>query len=976
MKTTFRIAALLLALFITLTPFAFAADETDAGIVYIDASGSDSNDGLSAENPVATFDKAFQILGTQGGTVTVVEKASNPDGIKWASDGGDMGGITITGFGDDSVFELESSLHIGGDLRIEHITLLLPSSYRFINARGHRLIMGSGVSVVRKDDEVTTDLCIRGGGDGGYDVPGDTNIVVYSGTYTLICGGSRNGNVFGNTNITVKGGTVATVNGGCNNSSGVTDKNVKGNSYVTITGGTVGACRGEDYEGNVEGERVLDVSRYADAKESWFTAFDTVKPYDPTLAEESKITVKSDGAFINGYSDGTFRPQNTITRAEAMAIISRLIVTDGTEKFTSELSDVESGAWYHDSIALLENLGLLESFVRGGKVFPTQPITREEVCRLIYGIGDFAAYRIADFSDVKRETGRAEIYSLASAGIVNGYSDGTFRPDGTITRAEFVTMIDRFLGRKTVDGADFANKFSDISTHWAKNNIIAASSSETVDGKQVWSVNMYTKTFALSENAKNASEYIKELRTALPTLTPSASLEGIDLVTEKRITKIRAAKSEVSVTGKKYYISADGDDSADGLTEATAWKTLSKANSAEIASGDAVLFRRGDTFRGHILAKSGVTYSAYGDGAKPNIFGWGKNSADASLWKKTDAEGIWEYAESVSEDVGNIVLDGTAARKVYVTTEKNGKHLDARKKRSFDSYKNLTDDLSFVHDKSGKVYLRCEKGNPGEVYGDIEFAEKGHIFTFGGTSENIVIDGLTLAYTGSHGIGAASAHGLTVRNCEFYFIGGSVQFDAGFNGRTWPTAYGNAVQIYGEAADFTVENCYMHDIYDAAMTHQSAKTDKVEDRNIVYRDNVVERCVYGVEIFAGADETTGSVHEGITIENNILRTCGGFGFDYRPDTGLAALIRNGGMTKATKNYVVRNNILDRSPDRLITAGNDGGSLAKYTDNIFVQTKGLPVFAGRNGQNYLADADVKAKLSELGDTGTEVLVVGN
>ena len=91
-------------------------------------------------------------------------------------------------------------------------------------------------------------------------------------------------------------------------------------------------------------------------------------------------------------------------------------------------------------------------------------------------------------------------------------------------------------------------------------------------------------------------------------------IKSIDDLTAKRIEEIRALPDKIKVSGTTYYVSADGCDSADGKTPDSSWRSLSKVTDAALLPGDAVLFRRGDIFRGTITAKDGVTYAAYGEG--------------------------------------------------------------------------------------------------------------------------------------------------------------------------------------------------------------------------------------------------------------------------------------------------------------------------------------------------------------------------
>ena len=328
----------------------------------------------------------------------------------------------------------------------------------------------------------------------------------------------------------------------------------------------------------------------------------------------------------------------------------------------------------------------------------------------------------------------------------------------------------------------------------------------------------------------NAEQYIKELYAESATLTSDELSTKIEELTKKRIAEIRGTKTEVKVSGKSFYIANEGNDEADGLSPETAWKTIDKLNASTelLGAGDGVFFKRGDLFRGSVATVAGVTYSAYGEGDKPRIYVWDKNSADPALWLPTDVEGVWEYAEAYDIDIGAIIFDDTTyARKVYQSNEPDGRWLDFRAKREFRDYHDLVDDLSFWHssqdsqgeEKTGKLYLRCNAGNPGEIYSDIEMNKKSSGIRIGGNG--VHVDNLCIAHAGVHGIASGKRDGLLVTNCEIKWIGGTIQCPIrGYGTRSWPTPFGNAVEIYGEARNYTVDNCYIWQAYDAGVTHQ------------------------------------------------------------------------------------------------------------------------------------------------------------
>lgn len=464
---------------------------------------------------------------------------------------------------------------------------------------------------------------------------------------------------------------------------------------------------------------------------------------------------------------------------------------------------------------------------------------------------------------------------------------------------------------------------------------------------------------------------IQALKANIDGMTADEVQDRIEELTRERIAEIRQTPTTVTVTGRSYYVSPAGDDENDGLTPTTPWKTITKVNEADLAPGDGVFFERGARFRGQVLAKAGVTYSAYGEGEKPLLTQSDKNYADPALWVATDVAHVWALAELKTErDIGAIIFDdGFTPRKIYRSDEADGTHLDYRAGRIFNDYHDLVEDMSFYHDKNGdgRLYVRCEAGNPATLAQDIELSYRGAVIRVN-KNENVTVDNLCLAYS-CFGVGSLTNRGLTVRNCEIKWIGGSIQVEAGeySSNRTWPTPYGNGIEIYGEAVDFTVDNNYFWQVYDAAATNQRGGGEvPVHNNNVQYINNVMEHCVYSVEIFYGESPLGNRSNDNTLIENNIMRMGGGFGHDARPDQGVTALIRNGSIIQNTNNYVVRSNIFDRSREKLISAKDDGGSKAQYIDNIFVQKKGGR-YATRLGKEY---AFTEMIAEEMAQTGTE------
>ena len=476
-----------------------------------------------------------------------------------------------------------------------------------------------------------------------------------------------------------------------------------------------------------------------------------------------------------------------------------------------------------------------------------------------------------------------------------------------------------------------------------------------------------------------AYEYIKQLKIKCEKGLPEMlAREEIAKIRETRIEEIRNTATDVRINGTSYYVSGMGSDENDGKTPETAWKTMARVtNAEELCPGDGVFFKRGEVFRGQIITKPGVTYSAYGDGDKPKLYGWDKNSASPALWTKTDVEGVWEYTEAYDMDIGNIIFDDTGfARKVYESNFlEDGTQQDYRTKAPFKDYHDLIEDKSFWHDAStGKLYLRYNAGNPALFHGDIEMAKREAIIRNMGNPD-VTIDNLCLAY-GNFGIASGTCRNFTVQNCEIKWIGGCIQQRWEKSGRMCHVPYGNGIEIYGGAVNFTVDNNYIWQNYDAAATNQlSSNSHKAYNKCVRYTNNVFENCVYSVELFFGyykneeSDEEYIRRNDDTLIENNIMWKAGGFGHVSRIDPGCTSFIRCGTIVSETTDFIVRNNIFDRSRNRIVLTvnrENDGGSMAKYYDNIYVQKKGN-TFAVRNCVTYKTDENLAENLEK---TGTE------
>ena len=659
---------------------------------------------------------------------------------------------------------------------------------------------------------------------------------------------------------------------------------------------------------------------------------------------EPDLTVHE--AFIDS-ENGNFNENGTVTRGEACRMITHLLEgSDISSAAAPTFTDVAANHKYAKYIGYCEDKGILSSYE--GTFSPDSAITRAEFAELVFN----TEIKEASFADVpKNHPKYAAIAAMAGKPIFTT-TGGSFRPDESITRLDAILAINRARGRDMADTAftpDFIAVYLDVDNAHAEFANISEASVTHIENNGEWLCACI-----------DPIERLGDLYT--PDLAPgNAKVAQIDTLAARRKSEILSAASDLStITKKTYYVSPNGDDSNDGRTEATAWKTISKVADAALDKGDGVLFQRGATFRGKFTVKPGVTYSAYGTGDKPKIYGSPENGADASKWTlyhentETGAK-IWKYANEDMTDVGNIVFDGEIYGYKEVPSYVNGKFVvRTAPGTDFDIATHLDRNLKFFHKADsvisggipsigtakGPLYLRCDDGNPGSLFNDIEFSTRGNVISVG-QNRGVTIDNLCIMYGGSHGVGAGTTEDLTVKNSVFGWIGGSVQYYNADSGSV--VRFGNGVEIYGGCKNYTVENCYIYQNYDAGVTHQhGGNTGNISMYNVTYRDNLIEDCVYSIEYFHGAPASGTAVRDGkdILIENNILRRAGyGFG-STRPDGYCQVHIKSWDHRNEFINFVIRDNIFDRSVWNLLhISATYKAWLPRFENNTYIQGYG-------------------------------------
>ena len=168
------------------------------------------------------------------------------------------------------------------------------------------------------------------------------------------------------------------------------------------------------------------------------------------------VLTKEHIAYLNGYSDGTVRPNGNITRAEVATIFFRLLtdeVRDANLTYGNTFTDVPNGAWYNAAVSTLSSMQIINGYT-DGSFRPNQNITRAELASIIARFAELKNTSGVYFTDISGHWAAENICLAAANGWITGYSDGSFKPNRPVTRAETVTMINRVLERSPLSTDD------------------------------------------------------------------------------------------------------------------------------------------------------------------------------------------------------------------------------------------------------------------------------------------------------------------------------------------------------------------------------------------------------------------------------------------------------------------------------------------------------------------------------------------
>ncbi|MBN1554439.1 MAG: right-handed parallel beta-helix repeat-containing protein [Phycisphaerae bacterium] len=317
--------------------------------------------------------------------------------------------------------------------------------------------------------------------------------------------------------------------------------------------------------------------------------------------------------------------------------------------------------------------------------------------------------------------------------------------------------------------------------------------------------------------------------------------------------------------GKTFYVDPrDGDDSRSGLSESRAVRHY---ETCDVSPGDTVLFKRGSVMRDVLHTRDGsegnpVTYGAYGQGELPVFLG-SVPAGDPNRWIEHKPN-VWRFDGEFPSEVCNLIFnEGPACGNLRWSVD------DLKRQGEwFFTGIGVTSDDRWTPGRKDTLYLFSET-NPGRFYSSIECALWGQRKLADG-KRHVVLENLAFRNSGVHGFHQVRAEQVTIRGCDFRFLGGAVW------SRERRIRFGNAIELWDGAVDVTVEGSTFDNIYDSGVTHQGGEKSDVPQR-VYFRDNLFVDC--GMASY----EWRGPAAREIYFEHNTSVNAGG-GFSMQGET--------------------------------------------------------------------------------------------
>ena len=318
-----------------------------------------------------------------------------------------------------------------------------------------------------------------GGTGGGGSIGGGGGSGSSTRTYTITATAGAHGSIDPEGKVSVKGGSDKVFTISPNNGYRIEEVRVDGRSVGTVS---------YYIFSNVDENHTISVT-FAEARPANNNGI-----ADPTeTGVAGWLQTREHIAYLGGYGNGLFGPDDNMTRAQAAQMFYNLLLNKNVD-ITVDFTDVPADEWYGNAVRTLASLGVIKG-IGDGQFAPNRTITRAEFTVIAMRFANVSADVTNPFTDIAmNDWYYTAVTSAVSYGWITGYSDGTFRPNASITRAEVATIVNRMLDRNA--DHDFVNgnataSFVDVpSNHWAYYNIMEATTphTHTVDrnGNESW----------------------------------------------------------------------------------------------------------------------------------------------------------------------------------------------------------------------------------------------------------------------------------------------------------------------------------------------------------------------------------------------------------------------------------------------------------------------------------------------------------
>ncbi|MBQ0084135.1 MAG: hypothetical protein KBS52_05160 [Clostridiales bacterium] len=453
-------------------------------------------------------------------------------------------------------------------------------------------------------------------------------------------------------------------------------------------------------------------------------------------------------------------------------------------------------------------------------------------------------------------------------------------------------------------------------------------------------------------------------------------LSALDEFTAQAKDMIYYHSAPAVFSGTAYYVSNDGDDNADGTSPETAWKTYKNPNEMAFKEGDAVLFRRGDVFRGMLCAKNGVTYSAYGSGPKPKLMA-AYDGLTVSKWIKTEKENVWVLEEPFTDkDIGSIEFNcGQTYAKKKLKPEDLKQNLDFFYCTDFSWARPEGTEVN----TDNRLYMYFDKGNPADYFDDIEINMCSRIITSDTGSKNITYYNLELLY-GTSPIWTYDSENIVISYCVCGWSGG-ILWRKAMEGRN--TRYGGGVCTWHGCNNISFDHCYIYEQFDSGVTPQYHWRDETSAIYNDYKctDCIFEGCEWTFEYFNTQTNKKDNCFNRVIFSYNLCRK-GGEG--YGDKTEESAYVKSWGHENVCYDCEISHNVFDRaaaiSLEVIAHAPEKRGKIVSYEHlpkmhhNTYIEPYGKQ-FANINGVFYKFNESSRIALQTFGvDTESVYLFI--